>query len=98
MMRVAVRRRGDDDGDSIETIFYFYYEGYILHVVSKQLPQRKVFWIWERSKDTLDTLARICTLYINIPKPKVSKYIIHCPFNLVSDKGMDVQLRQCQHH
>jgi hypothetical protein len=43
MMRVAVRRRGDDDGDAIATIFYFYYEGYILHVVSKQLPQRRYF-------------------------------------------------------
>jgi hypothetical protein len=30
----------------------------------------------------LDTLARS---YINIPKPKVSPYVICCPFNLVSD-------------
>jgi hypothetical protein len=32
-----------------------------------------------------------------MPKPKVSQYVFHWPLNLVSDKDMNVQLRQCQH-
>ena len=72
--------------------YFTFIMGLYLNVVPKEgiLDMRKI-------QRYLDTLARICTLYINIPKPKVSKYIIHWPFNLVSDKGMDVQLRQCQH-